>query len=663
MTRLALAVCLATPAAALPAQTTFTPSHALDLVRVAHPAIAPDGKSIVFTRIQANRIADRWEQMLWQIDDDGRNPRQVAPGHHAAWSPDGKQLAWLVEVEGVAQLMVRNPLGATTAVTAGATPVRAFRWSPDGQQLAFTRLVPVASPIALAAPVPVEGGHWAADPTITTRLRSEEGWVQLFVVAAAGGDARQVTAGGFDVGARDTGTPEAIPFDWTADGRALLFDGSLEPDAERRYQQSHIYAIDVSSGALRRLTALDGFWHTPVASPDGRQIVFSGHGGEQPTYRVQQLHVIRPDGGGFRTLTSSLDRDAVSPTWDSDNQTIWFSAEERGTINSWSVSTKDAKVKPGSNGLHRMELAAIARKGGYGVSIRSTATLPWELVRFPIKKPWEVQPLTRFNESLTRALQFGEVEELEFRSGGALIHGWLVKPPSFVPGTPRPLFVEVHGGPHAMHHVGFAPDVQLMAAAGNLVLLLNPRGSTGYGAEFGAALGERYPGVDLDDLLAGVDDVVARGWVDTTRIAIGGCGAGGMTAAWAIGRSRRFAAASVRCPGNDWLAVSPGPFGTETAPFFALPWRQDRLSWGERAPLRLVGDVRAPTLVIAGDCRRSAPYDEGAEWFAALQLRGVPSALVRLQDECGAATIHPSNWLRTRQLVLDWYRLSSPGTP
>jgi dipeptidyl aminopeptidase/acylaminoacyl peptidase len=657
MRRLVLAALWAATSVPLAAQTTFTPSYALDLVRMADPAIAPDGKSLVFTRVQANRIADRWEQMLWQIDDNGQNPRQLAPGHHAAWSLDGKQLAWLVEVDGITQLMVRNPLGATTVVTAGTTPVRAFRWSPDGQQLAFTRLVPVASPIALAAPIPVEGGQWAADPTITTRLRSDDGWIQLFVVSAAGGDARQVTAGGFDVGARDTGTPEAIPFDWLVDGKTLLFDGSLEPDAERHYQQSHIFAVDVATGALRRLTALDGFWHTPVVSPDGKQIAFGGYAGVPPTYRVQHLHVIRPDGGGFRTLTAALDRDAVSAMWDPDNQTIWFSAEERGTINSWSVSTKDAKVRPGSNGLHRMELAGIARKGGYGVAIRSTATQPWELVRFPLKKPWELQPLTRHHEALVRTVQFGEVEELEYRSGGALIHGWLVKPPSFVAESPRPLIVEVHGGPHAMHHVGFAPDVQLMAAAGNLVLLLNPRGSTGYGTEFGASLGERFPGVDLDDLLAGMDEVVGRGWVDTTRIFIGGCGAGGMTTAWAIGRSRRFAAASVRCPGNDWLALSPGSLGAETPAFFSLPWRQDRISWGDRSPLRVVGDVRARTLVIAGDCRRSAPIDEGAEWFAALQLRGVPSALVRLQDECGAAVNHPSNWLRTHQLILDWYRL------
>lgn len=202
--------------------------------------------------------------------------------------------------------------------------------------------------------------------------------------------------------------------------------------------------------------------------------------------------------------------------------------------------------------------------------------------------------------------------------------------------------------------------MQQLAAAGYLVLLVNPRGSTGYGSDFGAALGTRYPGVDLDDVMAGVSEVIGRGWVDTTKVFVSGCGAGGMLAEWVLGRSARFAGAVIRCPGNDWLAASPGPFGAEEEPFFSRPWRQDRISWSERAPLRVVGDVRGSALVIAGDCRRTAPYDEGGEWFAALKLRGIPAALVRLSDECGAATRHPSNWLRSRQLMLDWYRLPSP---
>lgn len=660
--RLAL-VAVLLGAAPLQGQGTFTLDRFLELERVASPAISPDGKSIVYTRIQVNRIADRYESMLWQIDGNGANPRQVAAGHDASWSPDGKRLAWLAEVDGQTQLVVRTIGGGDATITTGPTPPIAFRWSPDGQRIAFTRVVPVASPVRTTSPIPAEGGNWAADPSITTRLRSAEGWVQLFVVDASGGDARQVTAGGFDVGARDTGVPGAIPFDWLADGGSIVFDGLIEPDAERRYQQSQLYVVDVASGALRRLTGSEGFWHTPVVSPDGKWIAFSGFAEGGASYRAQPLHVIRADGGGLRTLTAGLDRDAVGAIWDADNQTIWFAVEDRGTINSYTVSLKDGKVKPGSNGLHRMELAGIARKGGYGVAIRSTGTRPWELVRFPLKKPWEIQPITHLNDALTKSVRFGEVEEIEYHSGDALVQGWLVKPPDFTVGSSRPLHVELHGGPHAMHHVGFSPTAQQMAAAGYMVLLLNPRGSTGYGSEFGAALGTRYPGVDLDDVVAGVAEAISRGGVDTTKIFVGGCGGGGMLAGWSVGRSTRFAAASVRCPGNDWLATQPGPLGAEEVPFFSRPWRQDKLDWGERSPLHVVGAVRAPVLVIAGDCRRDVPIDEGGDWFTALQLRGVRSALVRLRDECGAATRHPSNWIRSRQLMLDWYRYATSGAP
>lgn len=665
MTRSLTALLILLAASHLAAQDTFTLDRYLDLERVADPAIAPDGNSVVFTRVRANRIADRWEVMLWQMDDDGKNSRQVAPGHHAAWSPTGKQLAYLAEVDGVTQLRIRDLDGGgrDRVMTTDATGPRSFRWSPDGRQIAFTRLVPFVPPISLRSPIPPEGGNWADDPSITTRFRSAEGFVQLFVLDTAGGAARQVTAGGFDVGARDTGVPNAIPFDWLADGASIVFDGTIDAAGEQRYQSSHLFVVNVASGELRRLTATDGFWHTPVVSPDGKQIAFTGFMLASESYRVQQLFVIRPDGGGLRALTERHDRDVVAPRWDPDNQTLWFASEERGTVNSWSVSTKDGRVRPGSNGVQRMELAAIAPKGGYGVAIRSTPNVPWELVRFPLKKPWEIQQLTQLNSDMASATRFGEVEEVEYRSGDVLIQGWLVKPPGFTLGNRFPLHVELHGGPHAMHALGFSPIAQQMAAAGYLVFLVNPRGSTGYGSEFANALGERYPGVDLEDLLAGVNEVVSREYVDTTAVFIGGCGAGGMLAQWVIGRSARFAGAAVRCPGNDWLAASPAPFGAEEPPFFSRPWRQDRISWSDRAPLHVVGAVRAPTLIIAGDCVRAAAYDEGGEWFAALRLRGVPAAFVRLRDECGAASTHPSNWLRTRQMILDWYRTAREVSP
>ncbi len=161
--RLALAALLL-GAVPLQAQGTFTLDRFLELERVASPAISPDGKSMVYTRIQVNRIADRYESMLWQVDDNGANPRQVAPGHHAAWSPDGKRLAWLADVEGTTQLIVRTIGGGDVTLTTGPTPPLAFRWSPDGQQIAFTRLVPFAPPIRVTSPIPPRGATGPQTP-------------------------------------------------------------------------------------------------------------------------------------------------------------------------------------------------------------------------------------------------------------------------------------------------------------------------------------------------------------------------------------------------------------------------------------------------------------------------------------------------------------------
>jgi dipeptidyl aminopeptidase/acylaminoacyl peptidase len=254
-------------------------------------------------------------------------------------------------------------------------------------------------------------------------------------------------------------------------------------------------------------------------------------------------------------------------------------------------------------------------------------------------------------------MALGEVEHLPYTSSGnTAVEGWLVKPPGFDPSKRYPLIMEIHGGPHGMYNVGFNPMYQQFAAKGYLVLYTNPRGSTGYGSPFGNAIERAYPGVDYDDLMAGVDAAIAKGIVDTTRMYVGGCSGGGVLSSWVIGHTDRFAAAAVRCPVIDWLSFAGQtdiPFFTYN--FFEKPFWEDPTPWLKQSSLMHVGKVTTPTLVMTGELDLRTPMPQSEEYYSALKMRGVPAELLRFEGEYHGTSSRPSNWMRTQLYMLDWY--------
>ncbi len=237
-----------------------------------------------------------------------------------------------------------------------------------------------------------------------------------------------------------------------------------------------------------------------------------------------------------------------------------------------------------------------------------------------------------------------------------------MKPPGFNPAKRYPLILEIHGGPHGMYNVGFDPMFQNFAARGYLVLYTNPRGSTGYGTAFGNAIEKAYPSVDYDDLMAGVDEVIKRGWVDTTRMFVGGCSGGGVLSSWVVGHTNRFAAAAVRCPVTNWLSFA----GQTDVPmfanqFFARPFWEDPLPYLKTSPIMYVGNVKTPTLLMTGELDLRTPMAQTEEFYVALRSRGVPTALLRFAGENHGTGFKPSNWMRTQLYMMAWYEKYGPA--
>ena len=215
-----------------------------------------------------------------------------------------------------------------------------------------------------------------------------------------------------------------------------------------------------------------------------------------------------------------------------------------------------------------------------------------------------------------------KTEEINFTSSGsAKVQGWVVKPPDFDATKKYPLILEIHGGPFSMYSVAFNYMFQNFAANDFVVVYLNPRGSTGYGTAFSGGIDHNYPGPDYDDLMAGVDATVAKGFIDTTHMYVSGCSGGGVLSSWVIGHTDRFAAAAVRCPVIDWLSMTGNtdvPLFTYS--FFQKPFWEDPSDWLSHSSVMAVGKVTTPTLLMTGVLDRRTPMPQTEEYYAALKL-------------------------------------------
>lgn len=643
-------------------------SHILDWERVSGPAISPDGKVVIYTRSRVDRQRDRWASDLWMVDADGSRNRFLGSGSAPAWSPDGSRIAFLdADEDDRTQIFVRwmDAEGAVSQVTRDARPPRDLHWSPDSRLIAFTRVVPAPETWDLPSlPDPPEGAEWTKPPRIVRRMHFrqdrvgflEEGYRHLFVVPAAGGASRPLTEGDWHVGSRGAvGLDYGAGIDWMPDGSGLVFDASRAEDADLRYRESHLHFVSLATGEIRQITGERGPWAGPVVSPDGTRIAFRGFEWTEQTYRVSDLQVIGFDGSDRRPLSAALDRDAVNPIWAPSGDRIYFTADDRGSRN-LHVASLSGETSPVTEGTHLLSVRTVS-ENGIAAAVRTSFHEPPEVVVFPLDDPTRITRLTRVNDDVLAGVELGEVEELWYDStDGARAQGWVIKPPDFDPSKRYPLVLHIHGGPHGMYSVGFSNAFQNFAANGYLLLYTNPRGSTGYGTDFGNAIDNGYPSVDYDDLMAGVDALIARGQVDESRMYVTGCSGGGVLSSWVIGQTDRFAAAAVRCPVVNWMSFA----GTADivrwgySRYHGYPWDNPE-KYLAHSPLMLVDRVTTPTLLMTGELDLRTPMSQTEEYFQALKALGVPTEMVRFHDEYHGTSSQPSNFIRTQLYMLDWF--------
>ena len=666
-----LAMLAAAPGArAAPAD---APSHLFEgrdlfgLQWVNEPQIRPDGAAVAYVRVGYDLMSDRTRSAIWLVDINtgAQTPLVSTPGTQSAlaWSPDGKRLAYVSNAgKERPQLLVRWMATGETARIAELTDApQELTWSPDGRFIAFTDFLPDEKAKLGTAPAKPEGAEWAAPLGIITDVTYradgagylKPGYTHAFVVSAEGGAPRQLSFGAFN---------EAGPLSWSPDGRFIFMSGNRTENWRLEPLHTELYQVAVADGALTALTHRNGPKNAPRVAPDGAHIAYLGFDDHLLSYQDAHLYVMDRDGGNPRSLTDGLDRSIQKAVWAGDGRSLYIQYVDR-SLGRIARVRLDGHIEPIAQGLAGAGLdrpytgGTFSAANGAVAFTSGAADRPAEL---SVAYRGRSKQLTRLNEDLFADKTLGRIEPLAVQSSfdHRPIDAWLVLPPKFDPAKKYPLILEIHGGPFAAYGALFSTDDQLYAAAGYVVVYANPRGSTSYGETFANLIHHDYPSHDFDDLMSVVDAAIARGFVDGQNLFVTGGSGGGVLTAWIVGRSDRFRAAATQKPVINWTSEVLTTDVYTFMPkywFGKAPWEDPDAYW-KHSPLSLVGCVSTPTLVVVGDQDFRTPASDAEQYYQALQLRRVPTALVKVPGAShGGLAGRPSQSAAKASAILAWF--------
>ncbi|MBL4639561.1 MAG: S9 family peptidase, partial [Kordiimonadaceae bacterium] len=498
----------------------FTATDIFQLEYATSPRIAPSGTSVVYERKSMDIMSDSQRTNIWSVDLDGTNHRPVLSGkaHYSMprFSPDGTRMAYVSSVEGKTQLYVQwLDTGQTARVTDVQFSPSQLSWSPDGKTIAFMMFVPTKPASLYSLPKKPKGAKWAENAAVVDQVtyRSDgrpgllpSGYSHVFVVPADGGTPRQITDGAFN----HRGT-----IGWLSDSSSVIFSANLNENWRLNPIESDIYAANIVSGDLTRLTDRVGPDSSPQVSPDGSLIAYVGFDDRELSHQESQLYVMAVDGSDKRPLTPDLDRSIDDVQWAADGKGLYYSYDDAGkrlvAYASLSGGSRVISNKLGGESLGRPYTSGSFRAAPDGrmVFTQSSVARPADLA--VVDRIGRTVQLTHLNDDLLGNKSMGTIEDMSIASSldGRPIQAWMLKPAGYEAGMQYPLILEIHGGPHAAYGPHFSAEGQYYAAAGYMVLFVNPRGSSSYGEDYGNLIHHTYPAQDYNDLMDAVDATVA----------------------------------------------------------------------------------------------------------------------------------------------------------
>jgi len=644
----------------------FEPMDVFDLEWASDPRVSPDGETIVYVRKSNDIMKDRERSNLWQVSADGTDHRPLYSGLNSIrsprWSPTGEKLAFISNDTGSQQIHVRWFDNGDTAVISQlqASPSN-LSWSPDGKWLAFTMNVKAPTKSIAEPRTKPEGATWAKKPiTVTTTRYQYDGrgivepaYRHVFIVPADGGTSRQLTEGNFN---------HYGSLAWSPNSDQVFFSAYRSDDWELVSDEADIYSVNISTKKLKQITNQSGAERSPVISPNGKMIAFTKEERRPLAYSPDRIAVMDLNGQNLRMLSEDLDGDASNLIWADDNESIYYTYDERG-IRKIGQATIKGNLRSVIKGVGGTTIGRPYLSGGFHTNndtlafTHGTSDRPANIA---IMQDGQVQILTRLNDDLLGHRRLGPVKEITYKSSfdGQEIQGWYITPPDFDPSKKYPLILEIHGGPHLAYGPYFSAELQIMAAAGYVVFYNNYRGSLSYGEDFALLLQYKYSSKeDFADHMSGIDALIDLGFIDDENLFIAGGSAGGIATAYAVGLTDRFNAAVAAKPVINWLSkplTADSMVGQIYHQFPGPPWEHVEHYW-ERSPLSLMGNVTTPTMLITGENDRRTPISETEQFYQALRLRGVDSAMVRLPDTSHGIASRPSRLISKVDHILAWF--------
>lgn len=646
----------------------FSSMDVFELEWAEKPQISPDGQMIVYVRRGMDIMTDRRQSRLWLVNTDGTNHQKLSAMDvnegNPTWSPEGQRIAFTASTKQGSELFIYwLKTGKIARISQLPSSPRGLTWSPDGQHIAFSMFVE-GRELSLVKPhKKPKGAQWAAAPRITSRLKHEAdgsgymkpGFSHLFVIPSEGGTPRQITSGNYQ--------HRSAPV-WARNGQSLYFSANRRDDWEYDFRNSELFKVNIVNGKITILTNRKGPDYSPTVSPKGDKIAYLGYTDKTQTYQNTLLYVMDQDGQNNQQIKVELDQGISNPTWSTDGTGLYFMYDEYGNtkIGYTDLNGKVTKIADdvGGTGIGRPYGG-----GSYSVSKNGTIafnnTTPYHPAELAINTPRAraTKLVLSLNEDVLGQRTLGHVEEIWYKSSvdGRKVQGWIVKPPFFEANKKYPLMVENHGGPISNYGDRFSPEIQLYASAGYVVFYPNPRGSTSYGEEFANLLYHNYPGEDYNDVMDGVDAVIAKGYIARDQLYVTGGSAGGIMSAWMIGKNNRFRAAAVIKPVMNWISktlVADNYYGYAHSRYPGQPWENPEAYW-KFSPLSLVGNIQTPTLVMVGTADLRTPLSEAKQLYHALKLRKIETALVEVPGAFHFIANRPSQLITKVEHILAWF--------
>lgn len=644
----------------------FTAKAMMRLKRVAEPSFSPDGQHVAFTAAAVDVEANSTQRHIYITPASAAAPRAIATegrNSHPRFSPDSKLIAFLSSRSGTSQIWLMSPDGTgARQLTKFSTGIEEFSWAPDGKLiLAVSAVFPDCADDACNAKKIADEDKSKVKARIYTTLLYRH-WTEwqtarrkhIFVVPLDGAAPRDLMPGlNFDV------PPFALggggEYGVSPDGKEVVYAANLDAD-QALSTNTEIYTVPIEGGEARKISTSPGADTAPQYSPDGKFIAWRMQvraGYESDRWR---LVVMNREIGQIDTLTENLDRHVESFTWHPDSKRIAFTIGDRGRQSAHLIPITGGGTRAIIQGASTVGDLQFSSDGRTLVYTEVTGASPTEIYRASSAGGAPV-PLTKLNAELLASLDLRPLEEFTVAGAeSAPVHSFLLKPPAFDPKKKYPVLFLIHGGPQGAWGESFSYrwNPQVFAAAGFIVVMPNPRGSTGYGTKFTDDINGDWGGRVYEDIMAVVDHIAAQPYADAERFAAAGGSYGGYMVNWILGHSQRFKALVSHAGVYDLRSM-----GGETEELWFSTWEFKGFPWQtpeihERwSPSSYAANFKTPTLVIHGELDFRVPYGQGLQLFTALQANKVPSKLLIYPDE-GHWIMKPQNAMLWYGTFLDW---------